>query len=43
MRRPGTYRARVILAVIVAGIALGILQGLPDAAEALLDLFIFPH
>lgn len=35
MRRPGTRRHQIILAVIFAGITLGILQGLPDALEAL--------
>ena len=43
MSRPGTYRTRVILAVIVTGLALGILQGLPDAAEAVADLFVYPY
>lgn len=43
MSRPGTRRATVILAVIFAGIVLGILQGLPDAAEAVADLFVFPR
>lgn len=40
-RRPISVQTRsnVILAVIFLGIAFGILQGLPDAFSALLDLF----
>jgi len=37
MRRPGTRRHRIILAVIFAGISLGILQGLPETLQALAD------